>query len=129
MIRHFIAIAAAAAVLSACSTGGGNSAEVRARKAANAAIWKTRQPLAHGGRPYEIAVSSDKSFAFIAPAASGFSYTPLDLEAAAKAATGCQATYGAGILALLGGYSETADLRPIQGKVTDFKYWRTDLAC
>lgn len=129
MFKQLLALCAVAGALSACSSSGSNSAEVRAQKAKYLALWDTRQTVSHAGRPFELAISADRSFAFIAPAASGFSYTPLDLEAAAKAGTGCSAKYSSGILEFLGGYSETVDLRPIQGKAKDFKYWRTDLTC
>lgn len=135
MIKTFLAVSIAALTLSACSdsssTAGGADykAEIRARKAENASIWQTRQSIAFGGKSFEVAVPDHRSFAFIAPASSGFSYTTVELEAAARSATGCQAKYAAGILSALGGYSETVDLREIQGKVKNFKYWRTDLTC
>ena len=76
--------------------------------------------VAYGGKTFEIAVADQKTFAFIAPANARFSYSPVELEAAARSATGCQAKYAAGVLAFVGGYSETADLRSIQSKAKNF---------
>lgn len=129
--KYVVGLIASLAVLSAC--GSSNSpeqrAEIRERKAKNASIWQMRETVAVNGKAYEIAVAPDRTYAFVAPAKSDFAYAPVDIEAVTRAHTGCKATFGAGILAYLGGYSETADLRPIQAKVSDFNYWRADLSC
>ncbi|WP_122072110.1 hypothetical protein [Pseudophaeobacter sp. EL27] len=135
MFKTIFRLAIVAMSLSACSgvdhsdIGGPSSAEIRAQKAENLALWETRQSISYAGKPFEIAVASSKAFAFIAPGSDGFSYTPTDLEAAARSFTGCQAKYAAGILTMVGGYSASSDLRSIQSKVKSFKYWRTDLTC
>jgi hypothetical protein len=129
--KSVVALIATLAALSACgpSQSPEQRAEIRENKAKNAAIWKTRDTVAVNGKTYEIAVAPDRTYAFVSPARSDFAYSPVEIEAVARAQTGCKATFGAGILAYLGGYSETADLRPIQAKVSGFNYWRADLSC
>ena len=129
--KYVVSLIASLAVLSACgpSQSPEQRAEIRENKAKNAAIWKMRDTVAMNGKTYEIAVAPDRTFAFVSPARSDFAYSPVEVEAVARAQTGCKATFGAGILAYLGGYSETSDLCPIQAKVSGFNYWRADLSC
>ena len=122
-------VLASAMVVAACSSGPSQTPEQRALKAANLAVWETRQTVDLNGKLFEYAVKADRKTAFIAPANSGFPYTPLELEAAARKATGCSATFHAGILEFLGGYSEKTDLRPIHSQMKSFDYWATGLAC
>lgn len=129
MKKQMIALCAVALVAAGCSSSRHNTPEVRARKAANAAIWKTRQPVDFAGKPFEVAVSKDRSFSFVAPKGSRFPYTPAEVEGVARSVTGCKAEFGAGILAFVGGFSKKADLRDLQSKYSGFNYWRVDLKC
>lgn len=57
-------------------------------------------------------------------------HTPLQVEAAAKQATGCNAEFAAGVLAFIGGYSKSVDLTPLEAKKKpQDKGWRADLKC
>ncbi|MGG9999068.1 hypothetical protein ACQU0X_03205 [Pseudovibrio ascidiaceicola] len=129
MKKQLFALCAASMLIAGCSSSGSNSVEVRARKAANLSIWKTRQEIRFAGKPFEVAVAKDKAFSFVAPKGSGFPYSPAEVEGVARAVTGCKAEFGAGILAFVGGFSKTSDLREIQSKYSGFNYWRVDLKC
>lgn len=57
-------------------------------------------------------------------------YFVTDVEAASRAATGCNGTFNAGILALVGGNIATADLNDLRTKVSGrFNGWAVSLAC
>lgn len=59
----------------------------------------------------------------------GQGYQADDVEAAARAVSGCTATFDAGVLAFLAGDLANADLAALANQISDFKGWRTDLAC
>ena len=111
--------------LSAC--GGSSTPQDRQARAQNTELWQTRQAVSVAGKPFSVAVSADKSYALVAPAGSGYAYSELDVEAAARGASNCKADMAAGVLAFLGGYSDTADLRVIQSKSSNWRFWRADL--
>ena len=112
--------------LAAC--GSAPTPEEKAARAKNASVWSTRKAVEYNGNTYNVATNPDRTFAFVA-AACDFPRSAKDLEAVASKASGCRADFQAGILEFLGGYSDTTDLRPIEEKISKFKYWRADLAC
>lgn len=131
MKKSILALVATLAVLAAC--GPSQTPEQRAQSKAKTdrinAIWRTAETVDVNGNSYKIAVSPDRTFALMAPVKTGFDYTAADLEALARAKTGCRADFSAGILGAIGGYSDEVDLRHLQSISTNFRFWRADLKC
>ena len=118
-------------VLAGCTS---NSSELHAQKAANIArseaALEAAQTVRVSGNLFRVAVIDDRSYALVEQTKTKGKYTVADIEVAANSVTGCQATFEPGILALVGGDIETADLNLLRSKVSGRFYgWRTNLSC
>ncbi len=101
-------------LLGACATemAKENRAETQRAKATRAeniakndAIWEQRKTYSVSGKTYEVGLAPDKSYALVGPI-NQETYSLREIEAAARAASGCSAQ-GDQFLILLGATSDT----------------------
>lgn len=134
MFRPLIATALILA-LAACTNpySGMTPEEAAAKKAriakADAAVANASN-VQVGGKTFSVAPADDRSFAFVDLVGPAGPYTAPEVEAAARASTGCKATFNAGVLALIGGDVRKADLGALRQKISGkFNGWGVTLAC
>ncbi|SLN18566.1 hypothetical protein ROA7450_00582 [Roseovarius albus] len=87
---------ASVSLLAACG-GSSSSVSPELRDA-----WENRQSVEYKGNTYGVALSEDKSKAYVGPSNNNFVYTMHDLRAVVKKGTGCKGNLGLGALQALG---------------------------
>lgn len=120
------------AMLAACgpSLSSDQKAQREYNQARTAAAMKTATTHEVNGKSFRVAVIEDRTYALVDLVSKPVPYTAVDVEAAAKAATGCKAEFSAGVLAFVGGDPRTADLTELRKKISGtFNGWRVDLTC
>ena len=120
-------------LLSACG-GPSLSPDQKAQRAINIAktdaALKTAQSVMIAGKTFRVATIADRSYALVELQGTAVPYTVADVEQAGARATGCNATFSAGVLAFVGGDIRTADLNGLRSKIRGrFNGWRVDLNC
>jgi len=104
------------------------AAETQAQAKTDAG-WATREAVTYNGNPFEIAVNPERTVAQVQAGNKNFSYTPNDVEAIARSKTGCKPKFEAGVLAFMGGFDGTADLKIVKGKNNQPFRWSVSLTC
>lgn len=132
-MRFLATVVACTVLLSACG-GPSLSPEQKAQRAANIAkidaALKTAQNVEIAGKIFRVATINDKSYALVELQGATAPYTVADVERAGARATGCRATFAAGILAYMSGDIRTVDLNDLRSKIRGrFNGWRVDLQC
>lgn len=120
----------AALSLSAC----GGAPELRAERAKNIAMnkaaFETAKTVSIGGKSFTVAHVKQRNQALVVPNGALPSYTAADIEAAAKAGTGCKGRFDAGVLAFIGGDIRSANLAELRKRISGrFEGWSTSLDC
>lgn len=127
MKKSLVSIAVA---LTLVACGPAPSPESKATAAAEKEARKSAETFAYGGKSYEIAVLPGKKMAYISGADKGVPFTGRDLERAAKAHTGCKATFQPGVLSMIGGFTLDSELQNIKIKKDGQKTgWSVALNC
>ncbi|SMX33904.1 hypothetical protein [Actibacterium lipolyticum] len=130
MIRLSASILVAASVLlSACTEETRTPAqiqmaEVNANKTDD--IWKSRRPVTVGGDRYEVGVSEFKKFALVGFRKVNLGVTQREVEAAARAVSGCAADASRPLARLSNGDVDT--VIPLE-KLGSAAYLRVELSC
>lgn len=153
---RIIAAITIAVLLSGCGGGLGNKSSIdRQARALNADLQadaeRTARNIQVSGQTFRVAVVAGGSYRTVAtdttfsnfvlkksempyalvnavePVQTG--YRASDVEAAARGASGCRATFDAGVLAFVGGGVSSSDLSALSARIPNFKGWRTDLEC
>jgi hypothetical protein len=99
--------------------------QIAKNRAVSQAVWATRAPVQYQGWNTEVAISSDRTFAFVGTKSLGKTFTVPQLVGAAAKASGCVAK-DTSVLAFLSGPKDT----PIGSsglKKSDF--FRVSLTC
>jgi len=123
----------AATILSACG-GPQLSPEQRAQRAINIAhtdaALSTAKTVTVNGKSFRVAHVTERNQALVELIGASTPYFVSDIEAASRAATGCNGTFNPGILAFVGGDIATVDLAELRTKVSGrFNGWAVSLAC
>lgn len=125
-MKRFVAIGLAA-VLAGCGAPAPKpTPEQEAASARIDSTWAQRQKVTYKGNTFGFARSHGGSVAYIMPQKRDIEYTPNDLEAIARAQTGCPGEFEAGVLAFIGGFSGDANLGIVKGKLP---HWSVSLKC
>lgn len=119
----YIALAAAT-LFSAC--GPTLNAEQRANRAANNAIWETRQTYDIDGVKLQIAIAPDREYALIWPASIGQQITIGQVERSVDRVSGCDSTFD-GLLLMIARGDRNAPV-PFN-KMRGSNSLRVDLQC
>lgn len=132
-MRFTVPLLIAATFLSACG-GPQLSSEQRAQRATNIAntdaALATARTVSVNGKTFRVAHVTQRNQALVELVGASTPYFVADVEAASRAATGCNGTFNAGILALVGGNIATANLADLRTKVSGrFDGWAVSLAC
>lgn len=120
-------------VLSACGSSQGTP-EQRAQRAQNIAQTDAALSVAKtvtiNGKSFRVAHVTERNQALVELVGASSPYFVSDIEAASRAATGCNGQFNPGILAFVGGDIATADLNELRTKVSGrFDGWSVSLNC
>lgn len=132
-MRLSVPLLIAAVLLSACG-GSQLTPEQRAQREANlaqtnAALAQAKTVTANG-KGFRVAHVTERNQALVDLVGPSQPYFVPDVEAAARAATGCSGTFDPGILSIFGGEIATADLADLRTKVSGtFSGWSVSLSC
>ncbi len=132
-MRYTLPLLIAATFLAACG-GPQGSPEQRAQKATNTAqtnaALSTAKTVTVRGKKFRVAHVTERNQALVDLVGTSAPYFVSDVEAASRAATGCNGTFDPGILAFVGGNVATADLTELRAKVGGrFNGWSVSLTC
>lgn len=119
--------------MSACS-GPPASSELKAKRATNIAntnaALSTAKTVSINGKSFRVAHVTQRNQALVELVGKPVPYFVADIEAASRAATGCNGKFDAGILALLRGNVATFNLSDLRTKISGrFDGWPVSLTC
>lgn len=137
MLKKIAVVCALPFLVTACGSNGDKGATIvsvkntvsKEMQAKNAAVWKKRKLVRYNDKAFDVAVATDKTYALVAPKAQDFSYTAMDIEGSVTKATACTAKFKSGLLSYIPGFDRSSDLREIEAKTADFKYWTVRVTC
>lgn len=132
-MRFALPIIVVATLLSACGSPQ-KSPEQRAQRTINIAqtdaALSTAKTVNINGKTFRVAHVTDRNQALVELIGAPKPYFASDVEAASRAATGCNGTFNPGILAFVGGNIATADLAELRTKISGrFNGWSVSLSC
>ena len=132
-MRITLPLMIAAILLSAC--GGSQltperKAQIETSIAQNNAALSEAQNVTVNGKTFRVAHVTERNQALVDLVGASTPYFVADVEAASRAATGCNGSINLGVLALLGGDMATVDLAKFPRKSSgNFLGWSVTLAC
>ena len=132
-MRFAFPLLIATTFLSACG-GPQLSSEQKAQKATNIAqtdaALTNAKTVTINGKAFRVAHVTERNQALVKHVSAPAPYFVADVEAASRAATGCNGEFNAGVLAFLSGDLATADLTQLDEKRSGrFDGWSVSLAC
>ncbi|WP_293573477.1 hypothetical protein [Phaeobacter sp.] len=132
-MRFTLPLLIVATVLSACG-GPKLTPEQRVQRETNLAqtnaALSEAKTVTVNGKAFRVAHVTERNQALVDLVGTPTAYFVADVEAASRAATGCNGRFNPGILAFVGGNIATADLAELRTKVSGrFAGWSVSLAC
>ena len=132
-MRFIVPLFIAATFLSACGSPqlSPEQSEQRATNIANTdAALSTAKTVSINGKIFRVAHVTQRNQALVELVGKSTPYFVADVEAASRAATGCNGSFNPGILAFVGGNVAAADLAELRSKVSGrFNGWSVSLDC
>ncbi|WP_412552978.1 hypothetical protein [Shimia sp. MIT1388] len=132
-MRTSLSILVTATLLAAC---GGPSltpeqqAERAKNTAQNEAALSEAKTVSVNGKNFRVAHVKERNQALVDHVGKPAPYYVADIEAASRAATGCNGTFNPGVLAFIGGDIATTDLTELRSKISgSFPGWSVALKC